>query len=124
MPGLGYRAYFYRGVCYMKQLQHFIKIHSVIKYAGMFPPVAGMQEAIALVTRCHIKSEIIGEWLYCFTTPLIGFQFEAIGFWYSFTHRAYVFSNTEKESSPDGETLDEIRARLGCCELWGESWKN
>jgi len=97
----------------MSWLQHFISFHSVIKYAGMFHPIADMQEAIALVMRYHIKAEIIGHWLYCFTTPLIGLQLESIGFWYSFKHCAYVYSGTPKEYPADEETLDEIRARLG-----------
>jgi hypothetical protein len=101
----------------MPWLQHFISIHSVVKYAGMFHPVATKQEALALVMRYHIKSEIIGDWLYCFTTSLIGFQLECIGFWYSFKHFAYVFSGYPKEGFADDETLDEIRARLGSREV-------
>jgi hypothetical protein len=101
----------------MSWLQHFIGIHSVIKYAGMFPPVANIQEAIALVNRYHIKAEIIGYWLYCFTTPLIGFQLEYIGFWYSFKHCAYIFTGKPKEGPANDETLDEIRDRLGCQEV-------
>ena len=78
------------------------------------------------VMRFHIKSELIGQWIYCFTTPLIGYQLEAIGFWYSFKHCAYIYSGTPKENIADDETLapqpspkgegsplDEIRARLG-----------
>jgi hypothetical protein len=81
----------------MAKLQHFIRIHSAIKYAGMFPPVANMQEALALVIRFHVKAEIIGQWLYCFTNALIGFQLEAVGFWYSFKHQAYVFTGYPKD---------------------------
>ena len=97
----------------MSWLNHFIRLHSTIKYAGMFHLVADMQEAIALVSRYFIKSEIIGQWLYCFTTPLIGFQLELIGFWYSFKHGAYVYSGGPKEVPADEESPDEIRARLG-----------
>jgi len=100
----------------MSLLQHIISIHSVIKYAGMFSAVANIQEALILVMRNRINSEIIGGWLYCFTTPLIGFQLENIGFWYSFKHCAYVFIGAEKDGLADDECLDEIRARLG-------SWK-
>jgi hypothetical protein len=38
----------------MSWLQHFIGIHSVLRSAGMFPTIASMQEAIALVTRFHL----------------------------------------------------------------------
>ena len=62
----------------MSWLQHFARVHSVLKYAGMFPPVVDIQEALALVIRYHIKSEIIDSWLYCYPNPLIGFQLELI----------------------------------------------
>jgi hypothetical protein len=99
-------------------IQHFINVHSIFrpkvcKYAGKFYSISDIQEALSLVINNHIKSEIIGSWLYCFTTPLIGCQLEAIGFWYSFKHNAYVYSGTPKELPADDETLDEIRARLG-----------
>ena len=97
----------------MSWFNHFIKLHSVIKYAGFFPRVSNMQEAIAFSIRNRIKSEIIGSWLYCFTTPLIGFQLECLGFWYSFKHCAYVFSGFPKDGIANDETLEEIRARLG-----------
>jgi hypothetical protein len=45
----------------MSLLQHTIKVHSVIKYAGQFSPVADLQEALFLVTAYGIKSEIIGS---------------------------------------------------------------
>jgi len=106
----------------MSWLQHFISIHSVIKYAGMFHPIADIQEALALVTRYQIKSEIIGQWLYCFTTPLIGFQLKTIGFWYSFKHCAYVYSGTPKKYPADDETLNEIRARLGSRQITGGNY--
>jgi len=101
----------------MECLQHFFMVHSVIKYAGMFPPVANIQEAIALVMRNHIKAEIIGQWLFCFANPLIGFQLEQIGFWYSFKHKAHVFTGHPKSGPADAESLDEIRARLGSQEV-------
>ena len=100
-------------------LLHFIKIHSVLKYAGVFTPVANMQEALALVRRYHIKSEIIGGWLYCFPSLLIGIQLLCIGFWFSYKHCAYIYSDTPKKYPADDETLDEIRARLGSQKVRG-----
>ena len=97
----------------MSFIQHYILLHSVLKYSGLFPTVVNLQEVIALIKHYHIKAEIIGKWLYCFTTPLIGVQLEAIGFWYSFKHGAYIFSGSPKQSPADDESLDEIRSRLG-----------
>jgi len=98
-------------------MEHYIKMHSVIKYAGLFPTVADIYEAITVVMRYHIKSEIIGQWLYCFTNPLIGYQLETAGFWYSYKHCAYIFSETEKEYFVTGESLNDLRNRLGSIKL-------
>jgi len=106
----------------MPSLKHIIGIHSVIKYAGMFTPIKSAQEALELVMRYFIKSEIIGGWLYSFPSPLIGYQLETIGFWYSVKHQAYVYSGNEKEGLADDESLDEIRARLGSQKVGGVLW--
>ena len=97
----------------MTLIHHFIMIHSAMKYAGKFPLVRNVQEAAELVLGFHIKSEFIGNWLYCFTNPIIGCQLEALGFWYSYKHVAFIFSGSPKEVFADDETLDEIRKRLG-----------
>ena len=107
----------------MSMLQHYIKLHSVFKYAGRFVPVECLQEAANLVMRHHIRSEIIGTWLYCFTNPLAGVQLLATGFWYSYKHNAYIYTGGQKEGIADGETLEEIRARLGSRRLFGNQLK-
>ena len=97
----------------MRFIQHFMFVHSVYKYAGRFPSVFTFHEALALVRRNCIKSEMIGRWLYCFATELVGVQLLAIGFWYSYKHGAYVYSGSPKQDAAGYESLDEIRARLG-----------
>ena len=101
----------------MTVIQHYVKIHSVYKYAARFASVSNFQEALNLVSRNRMKAEIIGQWLYCFTTAIIGVQLQAIGFWYSYKHDAFVYSGYPKENIADDETLDEIRARLGSRKL-------
>ena len=97
----------------MSIIQHHIKLHSVFKYQGRFAPVENLNEALSLVSLNRMKAELIGTWLYCFTTDLIGVQLLALGFWYSFKHSAFVYSGRPKDGLADDETLDEIRARLG-----------
>jgi len=97
----------------MNFIQHYIKLHSVLKYTGVFPPVESYQEAASLAVHFRLKTEIIGTWLYCFTTELIGYQLQSIGFWYSYKHLAYVYSGKPKDGIADDESLDEIRARFG-----------
>ena len=105
----------------MSLFQHYVKLHSVFKYsyAGRFVPVECLQEVTELVRRNPIRSEIIGTWLYCFANPLAGVQLLAIGFWFSYKHNAYVYTGGPKEGIADGETLEEIRVRLGCRKLVG-----
>ena len=97
----------------MSIIQHYIKVHSIFKFQGRFNPIADYKEAITLVSQFRIKAEIIGEWIYCFTTEIIGVQLLALGFWYSFKHNAFVYSGSPKDGLADDESLDEIRARLG-----------
>ena len=106
----------------MSFIEHIIRIHSVLKYAGRFAPVENIQEAVRLVMQHYIKSEIIGHWLYCYTTPLIGVQLQAIGFWYSKKHNAYVYSGYPKQGIADDESLDEIRERHGNYQLVGGNY--
>ena len=97
----------------MNIVNHYVALHSFYKYEGRFFPVANMEEAIKLVTANQIKAEIIGSWLYCYTTDLIGVQLLALGFWYSKKHGVFVYSGGTKEPFAGDETLDEIKARLG-----------
>jgi hypothetical protein len=97
----------------MSIIQHYIKLHSILKYPNRFTSFSDFQGVVNLIQKNHIKSEIIGQWIYSFTTDLIGVQLLALGFWYSFKHYAYVYSGNPKDGIPDDETLDEIRARLG-----------
>ena len=105
-------------------IAHFILLHSVYKYAGDFASVENFNEALNLVVEKSIKAEIIGHWLYCFTTPLIGVQLKSIGFWFSFKHEAYVYSGNPKDGLADDETLDEIKARLGYQPIGGNHGTN
>ena len=97
----------------MPFIQHFIIIHSIYKNTIPFTPIEGLSEAVKLAAQNNIKSEIIGQWLYCFTNPLIGEQLQSIGFWYSYKHKAFIYSGGEKQGIANYETLNEIRARLG-----------
>jgi len=97
----------------MEIINHYISIHSAMKYAGRIAPMKDKQDILNLVSNWRIKSEIIGQWLYCFTTDLIGIQLLLIGFWFSKKHQAYVYSGADKKGLADNESLDEIRVRLG-----------
>ena len=97
----------------MSIIQHHIRLHSIFKYQGRFAPIENFNEALKLVAINRIKAELIGQWLYCFTTDLIGAQLLTIGFWYSYKHSAFIYSGRPKDGIADDETLDEIRARHG-----------
>ena len=112
-----YSPQFSEGENKMGIIQHYIQIHSVYRYANRFSFVDGFNKAVNIAVTNRIKSEVIGGWLYCFTTQLIGVQLQAIGFWYSYKHNAYVYTGRKKDGLAFIETLDEIRARLGSKKL-------
>jgi hypothetical protein len=97
----------------MTIINHYIKMHRIFRNASSYLTINNMQEALQFVKRYRIKSEIIGEWLYCFTMPYIGLAIDELGFWFSYTHGAFIYSGGEREGEPDLESLDEIRQRLG-----------
>ena len=101
----------------MNYINYYISIHSAMKYTGRIAPMKNKQDILNLVSNWRIKSEIIGQWLYCFTTDIIGVQLLSIGFWFSKKHQAFIYSGTDKEGLADNESLDEIRARLGSCQI-------
>jgi len=97
----------------MSYLKHYLQLHSIFKYKNLFKPIKDINEAVFISIQFGIKSEIVGSWLYCFTTQLIGCQLEKVGFWYSKKHKAYIYSGTKKKGFANDETLEEIKKRLG-----------
>ncbi|MDR1838259.1 MAG: hypothetical protein LBQ93_01545 [Treponema sp.] len=108
----------------MRIFRHFLLRHIIYLKAGDFGTVENFDEALNFVVKSKIKAEVIGQWIYCFTTPLIGALLETIGFWYSFKHEAYIFTGNPKDGFADDETLDEIKARLGYQPIGGNHGKN
>ena len=108
----------------MGVFEHFILLHIFYRNKGYFASAKNFDEALNFVVKKGIKAEVIGHWLYCFTTPFIGAQLLTIGFWYSFKHEAYVYSGNPKDGLADDETLDEIKARLGYQPIGGNDGKN
>jgi hypothetical protein len=101
----------------MSIFQHNVFLHSFFKYAGRFTTICSIEEAINLILKYRIKSEMIGQWLYCYPSALLGAQLHSIGFWYSFKHQAWVYSGRPKDGMADDENLDEIKARLGSSQI-------
>jgi hypothetical protein len=59
------------------------------------------------------KIEIIGYWIYCFSAYPVREQLMDLYFWFSSTHKAWVFSGRVKRLRAGKETLDEIRNKKG-----------
>ena len=97
----------------MSLFQHYIALHSSA-YFSDFEPVANMEEAIELVKSRNIRSEIIGDWLWCFTNYLVGFQLVRAGFWRSTKHDAYIYAENRPDKETTVATLPQIREEYGC----------
>ena len=97
----------------MSLFHHYIALHSSARFSD-FEPVANMEQAIELVESRHIRSEIIGDWLWCFTNYLVGFQLIRAGFWRSAKHNAYIFTENRPDKDTTVATLRQIREIYGC----------
>jgi hypothetical protein len=97
----------------MKIMEHFMALHSIYGKSGHPLPPLEKEDIQKIITRLKCRAEIIGTWVYCFVSPEIGTKLQAVGFWFSFKHHAYVYSGFPKGGPADDESLDEIRERLG-----------
>jgi hypothetical protein len=69
------------------------------------------------MTCFDCKIEIIGSWIYCFDAYLFKNELEALGFWFSSRHGAWVYSGHEKIRHSTNKTLEQIRASKGSRKL-------
>jgi len=60
-----------------------------------------------------MKIEIIGEWIWCFDSFAYRNELKELGFWFSGSKKAWVFSGTQKSRSRGRYTLNQLRELHG-----------
>jgi len=85
--------------------------------------ITPFQEILQKVINLDCEIEIIGYWVYCFKSKEVREKLKELGFWYSSTHLAWIFSGKLKKRVSSRYTLDEIRANKGSQKVQKENAK-
>ena len=67
-----------------------------------------------IVTFSEMKIEIIGIWIWCFNSYLYKDQLKELGFWYSGSKKAWVYSGSEKSRYRGHYTLSKLHEKWNC----------
>lgn len=70
-------------------------------------------EIIQKIIGFDINIEIIGSWIWCFDSFLYKDQLKELGFWFSGSKKAWVYSGEEKRKGRTRNKLEDIREKWG-----------
>ena len=60
-----------------------------------------------------MRIEIIGQWIWCFDSKEYHEQLKELGFWYSSSKKAWVFSGDKKKRIRSRNKIDDVRRKWG-----------
>lgn len=61
----------------------------------------------------NIKIEIIGQWIWCFDSFDYKEQLKELGFWFTLSKKAWVYSGSKKKAIRSHNKIDSIRKKYG-----------
>lgn len=70
-------------------------------------------EILAKISNLNIDIEIIGFWIYAFNSYAVKDFLHELGFWFSSSHKAWVYSGGKKKYYKTKNTTDQIRKEKG-----------
>ena len=70
-------------------------------------------EMLNKVVDFNMSIEIIGQWIWCFDSYEYHEQLKDLGFWYSKSKKAWVFSGDKKKLVRTHNKIDDIRKKWG-----------
>ena len=70
-------------------------------------------EIIQKIINFDMKIEIIGTWIWCFDSYQYHEQLKELGFWYSGSKKAWVYSGTAKSRVRSHNKIDDLRTKWG-----------
>jgi len=65
------------------------------------------------VIRLNMRIEIIGHWIYAFDSYGVKEELKALGFWFSRTHKAWVYSGGKKRRMRGRYSTNQLRKKWG-----------
>jgi hypothetical protein len=70
-------------------------------------------EIIQKIITFEIDIEIIGTWIWCFNSYAYKEQLKDLGFWFSKTKKAWVYSGSAKSRWRSKNSVDDLREKWG-----------
>lgn len=70
-------------------------------------------DTLEKVVDFNMTIEIIGQWIWCFDSYEYHEQLKEIGFWYSKSKKAWVFSGTKKKMIRSRNSINDLREKWG-----------
>lgn len=70
-------------------------------------------EMLNKIIDFNMTIEIIGQWIWCFDSKEYHEQLKELGFWYSASKKAWVFSGSRKKMVHSRNKIDDIRRKWG-----------
>lgn len=70
-------------------------------------------ETLNKIIGFNMNIEIIGQWIWCFDSYEYREQLKDLGFWYSASKKAWVFSGSAKKRIRSRNKIDDVRKKWG-----------
>ena len=70
-------------------------------------------ETLKKIIDFNMRIEIIGQWIWCFDSKEYHEQLKEIGFWYSSSKKAWVYSGKKKKHIHSHNKMNDIRRKWG-----------
>jgi len=70
-------------------------------------------ETLKKIIDFNMNIEIIGQWIWCFDSKEYHEQLKELGFWFSASKKAWVFSGSKKKFIRSRNTINDIRSKWG-----------
>lgn len=71
-------------------------------------------EVLAHVVDFNMKIEIIGQWIWCFDSYEYRDKLRELGFWFSASKKAWVYSGQPKKKIRSHNKIADVRRKWGC----------
>ena len=71
-------------------------------------------EVLNKVIGFNMKIEIIGQWIWCFDSYEYRDKLKELGFWYTASKKAWVYSGQKKRAARSHNKIADVRRKWGC----------
>lgn len=71
-------------------------------------------ETLNKVIGFNMKIEIIGQWIWCFDSYEYRDKLKELGFWYTASKKAWVYSGQKKRAVRSHNKIADVRRKWGC----------